>query len=382
MIYPRINFRFKYIILVFIVIIYSCSKNDEDNETPPISAEDMVPFDITVFAKKNDSIYQLDILGNPEEMEVINLSQTLNLPTQYRDDFINGSKITFFDNRNGSYAFWQKDVESGNVISRDPICEPMENDSWLFPRTSENQIGILTVQNSGVNDWKNYLNIFNSNTASCNRILISDFYIPQQNYTYLHKDRFYLYSRNANYSEHSLTIINTNSGEQIEKFTFESAFQTMMSNDELYLLFPDGSYKIYDLNGLSLQKEGNTSNQYLFNFPGIHKSEFKGSKMVFDYLYPQPSPLASAPAIYNWSTDEITHGGDFYMTDALRQLEDEKVEDFSYTTVKVNLDTNILAAGYKNVRNMEGGVLFFNFEGEILMNIPLDYVPYRLMIRD
>lgn len=377
----KLFFRFNSISIILITtLLYSCSQTDEVDE--PIDEEDFVPFEISVIAKNSENIYQLDILGDTADILETNLSQTLDIPYNSRRTYTNGSKITFFDIQNGNYAFWQKDVVTGQSISQDPICEATENESWRYPLTSGDQIGLITYEFNESTE-KNYLKIFDATTNTCNRFEIADFYIPQNNYAHLHKGRFYLYFTEIGGEAYSLKIMNTSNGEQIETLSFESAFSTTMDDEKLYLMFVDGTYKILNLEDLSLLEEGMTNNPHLSHTPGLYSSNINQNKMVFNYSYPQPAALSSAPAIYDWTTNEITHGGDFYLFDVDRKLEDKYIEGFKFTAVEVDLESTILVAGYQNVRDTnEGGIVYLTFEGEILMDIPLDYVPTEIIIRD
>jgi hypothetical protein len=375
--------RFSSLGFFFVVLIttlfYSCSPSEEEDIS--ISEENLVPFEISAIVKGEESIHQLDILGDTSDIEVTDLSQTLGVPYDIRSTYINDSKVTFFDNQNRNYAFWQKDLVSGQSISGNPLCELTEYETLRFPLTSGDQTALITSEFNGV-DVKSYLNVYDT-SSTCNRFEIADFYIQQNRYAHLHNGRFYLFIQELGGDAYSLKIIDASNGQQEEKFTFDSNFRATMNDERLYVMLVDGSYKIFDLQDLNLIEEGETNNEYLHFVPGIHKSNTKGSKMVFDYTYPQPTRIGSAPAIYDWNTNEMTRGGDFYLLDVIRELEDTYIEGFEYTAVEIDLETEILVAGYRNVRdNNEGGIVYFTFEGEILIDIPLDYVPFSIMIRD
>ncbi|WP_037320440.1 hypothetical protein [Salegentibacter sp. Hel_I_6] len=371
--------------ILIIILLFSCSTQDDAEEVDqPTSGQDNpVPFDITAIAKSKDSIYQIDILENNEEIEVINLSQSLDLPLDIYRNFTDDFSVTFVNIENGNYEFWQKDVRSGTSKNSSPICSLSEYEGVRFVKTDSEKIGVVTVFNEENNVIKNYLNIYDHVTSSCNRFYIGDFYIQHRNYTQIYKDRFYLYSSEPDQSQHSLSIFNIDTGEQIERITSETEFRVTMNDEQLFLMFINGQYSTYNLDDLSLEKEGQTNNQYLHHSLGIQKRDFKDNKMVFDFTYPQPSPLASAPAIYDWTTNEITKGGNFYLADAKRALEDDRSLSFNLTKVKVNLDSEILVAGYEDVRDTnKGGVVYLNFDGEIILDIPLDYAPYEIIIRE
>lgn len=140
---------------------------------------------------------------------------------------------------------------------------------------------------------------------------------------------------------------------------------------------------MYRLDDLSLLEEGTNGNPLLFKNAGIYETNFKGSKMVFDYPYAQPALFAYGPAIYDWETKEIIHGGDFYLADAINKLQAQYNQALAYTALNVNLDSNIIVAGYKVLGEAgKGGVIYFNFEGEIIYNFPLDYIPFKVIIRE
>lgn len=373
---------YRLLIILFTAHFISCSTSDEGGEVPPVSAEDMVPVDISVFAKKNENLFQVDILGDPEDREVINLSETMGIPYIFQEMNIDGPKVTFFTLGGGSWEFWQKDVITGNTMRRSPICDPVDGEGWRFGKSSEDQLALMTVINQG-HEWENYLRVYDPATDSCSRFFINDMWLPAPEYAHLYKERLYVYSRSEQEAEFSLTIYNSNTGEQVERLTFGTEFRSTMSEEQLYLFFPNGNYRTYSLTDYSPTAEGSTGNRNLFRTSGIYPTDFKGNKMAFDYSYSQPAPLSSAPAIYDLSVNEITHGGDFYLVDALRELQNQKEQVVVHTTVQVDLNSNIVIAGYKIYDESEtGGVLFLNFDGEILMDIPLDYVPFRIMIRE
>lgn len=385
-IYPPSTMAYNHIFLrslsvyaiLFSAFLFSCSSTDE----APVEPETTLPFNISVFAKGSDAIYQLNILGNPDNKEIFNLTQSPGVPLGYQEVYTHGPKVTFFNFGGGSYAFWQKDVITGNSFNRTPLCDLEDEESPRFPLTSGEKLALLTTVSTGNQEWESYLKIYDPANSNCSRFYINDTYIHGRSRAQLHKDRFYLYNA-EDQAGPSLTVLSANTGDQLGKLTFEKEFRAMMSEDQLYLSFQDGTYKTYQLNALSLEKEGTMGITPMKNAQGIYSSTFKGNKMSFDYPYAQPSPLSTAPAIYDWATNTVTHGGDFYLSDAINAIAMENDQSLILTTAKVNLENNIIVAGYKDAyEQYKGGVAYLNFDGEVLMNIPLDYVPFEILIGD
>lgn len=377
--------RFLNLCLVFfLAIFFSCSNTDEGGIAPPVEPENSLPFNITVLAGgREQDIYQVDILGNPEDKEVTNLSQTFGVPREYFELKVYGHEFIFLDYNYGRTGFkiWQKDVVTGNAFDRTVSCELEEGEAPRFPLVYRDNYALITEISPAHLEFKNYLRVSNPETSSCSRFYLNDIYIGGRGSTYLHGDHFYLYAP-EDPAGPSLTVINTTTGEQVQKLSFESEFSSVMSEDLLFVQFSDGKYKSYKLQDLSLQQEG-TIGAPLYNGRGFYSSTFDGTKMAFDYIYGQPSPLSTAPAIYDWATNKMTHGGDFYLSDALRSIQTENQISARLKTARVNLKNNIIVAGYQDgYEPNKGGVFFLNFEGEVLLNIPLDYVPFEIIMRD
>lgn len=367
----------------FLAIFYSCS-TDEGGVAPPVEPENLLPFNITVLAGgREEDIYQIDIVGDPEDKEVTNLSQTLGVPREYFDLRVYGHEFILLDYYYGQtgFKFWQKDVVSGNSFDRTVSCELEEGEVRRFPLVYPDNYALITVMSPAHLEFKNYLRVYDPETSTCGRFYLNDIYIGGRGSTHLHKDRFYLYAP-EDPAGPSLTVINTTTGAQVQKLSFESEFSAVMSEDLIFVQFRDGSYKIYKLQDLSLQQEG-TTGASLYNGRGFYSSTFEGTKMAFDHVYAQPSPLSTAPAIYDWATNKVTHGGDFYLLDALRSIGAENQISANLKTARVNLKNNIIVAGYQNgYEPNKGGVVYLNFDGEVLLNIPLDHVPFEILIRD
>lgn len=371
-------------LIFFSAIFYSCSNADEGEIAPPVEPENSIPFNITVLAGGGDEdIYQIDILQKQEDKEVTNLSQTLGVPRKYFELGVYGHEFIFLDYTFGrtSFKIWQKDVLTGDSFDRTVSCEMEEGEIPRFPLVYPDNYALITEVSPAHLEFKNYLRVSNPETLTCGRFYLNDIYIGGRGSTHLHKNRFYLYAP-EDPAGPSLTVINTTTGAEVQKLSFESQFSAVMSEDLLFVQFQDGNYETFKLQDLSLQQEG-TIGASLYNGRGFYSSTFDGTKMAFDYVYAQPSPLSEAPAIYDWATNKITHGGDFYLLDALRSIETENEISASLKTARVNLKNKLVVAGYQdNYEQNKGGVMFLNFEGEVLLNIPLDYVPFEILMRD
>lgn len=369
--------------ILFLALIYSCSNSDEGGVAPPLDPEVNLPFDISVFAGDSEEIFQVDILANLEEPEVINLTQTLGVTAGIQEVQIDGSKFTFLRLDPAGYSFWQKDVLTNTTIKRTPICEWVEGENALFPLTSGGKVALLTSVYIGQQEWENNLNVYDPFSTGCSRFPINDpFFIHSSTRAKLHQDRLYL-SIPEDPTGPSLIVVNANTGEHEGKLTFEMAFRGILSNEHLYILFHTGDYRAYRLSDLSLETEGIIGDHRINTLTGIFSSTFRGKRMVFDFPYPQPSPLSTAPAIFDWESNTITHGGDFYLSNAINSVAMENSQSLGLTVARVNLEKNLVVAGYKNHNeHNKGGVMYLNFDGEVLLNIPLDYVPHEIMIRN
>lgn len=364
--------------LIFLVLIVYVSCSPTDN---PEEAENSAElFEVSVFAKDRESVFQVDLKRNNENPTVTNLSETMGAPFNYNDLKIKGSGISFFRLEGSSYAVSHKNVATGNIINSDLMCEPGESEMRLFPIVSENELAMVTSVKTGENQYENYLKIYEGTGSACDRILLQGIDIRKRAGLFLHQGKVFAYQQEGT-GVFALIKLNRETGEQEEKITFDTEFRVSMNEENIFIVFPEGNWQSYSLENFSPQNEGDVASRYLIAESGIYNYTFHGDRMTFQLPYPQPSALASAPAVYDWAENEVTHGGDSFLLDVLQEAEREMEQSLRITTTKVNLENNIIVAGYEQLRSeVKGGILYLTFDGEIIENVRLDLIPFEIMI--
>ena len=175
--------------------------------------------------------------------------------------------------------------------------------------------------------------------------------------------------------------MNTNKKEK--ELIFDDNFRATIRDNELHIFFYNGDYEIYNADNLDLKRKSNLDLKFFSEYPGFFKTQFIGNEMLFKLLYAQPSPVSYGPATIDLTTGEILTGLDFNLVAFWRELGGLLNASVGITTYSVDLKSNLVVVGFENTNqnNKSGGVVYSNFDGEILKIVELEFIPDKIIIR-
>ena len=180
-----------------------------------------------------------------------------------------------------------------------------------------------------------------------------------------------------------ISLYNIISGQKINTIALDALFRSATLRDnELIVFGQDGSYRVYDIFTKDIVATG-----FLDILVGsqddLFIAQFYGNHLLYDLYYTQPSPIVSQPAIFDLESNTFLKGSDFYFFDLRERMIEALGALVILTTYEVDMESGEIILGYDlNDGSGGGGIVFTNFENEVRKVVQLDYVPYRIIIRN
>jgi hypothetical protein len=149
------------------------------------------------------------------------------------------------------------------------------------------------------------------------------------------------------------------------------------------------NYEIYDVSNLSLVENRSLeicSAIIDWNWRlGLNKSQVDGNHLLVDVKVPQPSPDAISPGVYDLSTGEMVEDQLISSTIRLELYDLYPQSSINLINYTVNLAKEQVVFGYQRQDSngiVSGGLVFTNFNGDFLKDIPLIRPPKEIIITE
>jgi hypothetical protein len=104
------------------------------------------------------------------------------------------------------------------------------------------------------------------------------------------------------------------------------------------------------------------------------EASFSGEKLFYIYSYSQPSPILSAPAVYDFVKQE---NNIIDMISIASRVEQDLGANIVLSAMEYKPEADVFLVGYgkQDGNILEGGVLVISAKGELLDNIMLTFAP-------
>ena len=363
--------------LSLIIFLFNCcSDSDSGNDSGDIFQKDL-----TIIAQDNSHLFQIDILNRASNITTTNLTETLGVKKDYNFIKQTGSLISFFTLNNNNYSVFQKNILTSEIYSNDQICTLDDRESKNIPAASNQKLILFTTEWDNA-DTYNFLRIYDKETKNCVKLEINSGFINGNSATFVNGEMVYATYRNA--EKRVLIKINLLTNQIENELIFDSSFGATIRGEELHVFFLNKDYKVYNTSNFDLISSNTLQSNFEIPF-GFFKTDFYNNEMLIDFLYPQPAPINQGPATVDLTTGEIVRGENTLLWDLRRKILADYQMDVSLLTYSVDLENNVVVCGYSlnyypNVPD-SGGIVYSNFEGEILKLVEFEYVPIKVIIR-
>jgi hypothetical protein len=367
-------------------VMAGCQDSEGIVDNGPQNQKQFIPSQVSVISEDQNSIYQIDVKTEEEDLTENNLTNSIGAITTYRSMYVNGSQVGFIYQDGKTISALFKDVISQETQTHDltsKLDDPynginfgnsVEDYLLLFNRSGPDYMD-LSVLALNVRNGTSRKITFGRGTSYSSRILYEN-------------DWLLIKYTDAN-GKGALSAVNLASGIVNTKRSNDSYF-AFLDKGQLHMLFcTSDNYEIYDVSNLSLVENRSLeicSAIIDWNWRlGLNKSQVDGNHLLVDVKVPQPSPDAISPGVYDLSTGEMVEDQLISSTIRLELYDLYPQSSINLINYTVNLAKEQVVFGYQRQDSngiVSGGLVFTNFNGDFLKDIPLIRPPKEIIITE
>ncbi|ULC60111.1 hypothetical protein MBM09_03780 [Flaviramulus sp. BrNp1-15] len=355
------------IYLSFFFLIFSCSENNEE-----LTSNNTNLPEVTVISSVNNILYQQDVNPNSENVSVTNLTNAFGVETNYLSSNFYNSLVSFYNRFTSDNFILQKNIVTNEYYSNTGLCkEP--NEDIMHVTSNYKKIIVFTIEHQLVNGaYQSYMSILDRDSKTCQRVFVGNFIFPSSGGNFYVEDNNILIGfRDDLLDKNKIINIDLNSAQVIASLEFENTyFSSTVTEDKLAILFYQQENKVYNKNTLKPVEDSRFYNLSSTANPYFFKSEIHNNKLYFDVQLAQPSPAAYTPGYIDLSNNEL------YLLDSYDLMAKyAKIYGYGFNSFDSHTaypKKNIAVFGFTNNLD-EHGLIYTNYEGEILKIIPLEH---------
>lgn len=366
---------YKLIYALLVVGLFGCSSDSDPVNPGPSNL--ILPDITTLYIDQNDDLVLQEVLNNGEDLILSNLTQELGVPFDYLFSRLDGSTLSFYDKSPENYGIFERNLISGASNSISNVCDPSTGGISVIAGRSENKYVLIT---DSENPDEIFLRIMDKQSGDCIISSLGDGIIPGFNAAAIMGESLFFF-KVVGGAQPILMKINLQNG-QTEQQLFINEFRTItIDGNRLCVLFPDNSIQIFDTQNLVLSDSGNLGSNFFDYSFGFDPGRVSGNEFFIEIPLPQPSLYSSSPAVVDMASGNIIKGGQQLIFDIRDNLEAELGESVELLSFDVDLQPGHLVYAFSVGSTAQIGLLFTNFDAEILKITDLDERPYEVMIR-
>ncbi|MDC8004629.1 hypothetical protein POV27_11260 [Aureisphaera galaxeae] len=359
-----------YILLFYVASCFLSCSNDDDGDpivdpTPAFNAPT-----VTVIAVDNGNLVELTVEGSTAAVTRVDLTSGSGVTP---NDFVNANEntLTWFRRQGPNFRVWKRDLDSKEMEMYDEICS-ISAEFPAFVLGSKEKIVAFSEIDFGQSSVANIR--ITENGENCVLTQLFDTGILSATIS----EDLWVFQNSG--TENTLQRISLDSGEiKAATALSETSVSITQNEDNLYVFFND-RYHVYNANTLSLSNVVPfiPSAGILLN-NGFFTTQFSGNLMLTSLDVPQPSTLTDWPGVIDLSDGTLVSGDNLgiFLDSNLRQT--EGYGDVSLENYTVDLESGIIAYTFSN-GSTQHGILFTNFDAEILKIVDLELAPAQIYL--
>ena len=364
---------------LIILFLLSCSKDDgivaNSANEPDI--------DITLIGEDSERVYQYNYDSLKDTEVQSDLTQELGLGSSYLTLRQEGNVLLFYIFASGNFSLIQKNVETG--------ASSLEANFYV----ENDERNILW----GTNDQENiYLGFFEPQGSSNFSVLTIDISSGMQTELLIedniqtsyqpiyHQGRLMLTYRD-NADNYKVAVVDTTTNTLEARLEFGALVPNIFIDalgDVVILKSNRGenySYTIYDTGTFEPGSEVDFSLTRYFD-PGSLTARLIGQKLFYYSRYAQPAEVLFGPASFDLNTNIETLVD---MERIVNEVENQNGNSIQLISQGIDEKSESYLVGYANLNNsnmLNGGMLIVSFEGELIKNIELPFVPTYFLTQE
>ncbi|NND15191.1 MAG: hypothetical protein HKN89_02560 [Eudoraea sp.] len=373
----------KYILPVLCIyfLFLSCTNDD----TPlQVDIAPTIAHDITVISGSDTAVYEYNILQENDVVSMTNLTTTFGLSPSFTYLTTTTNKLTFYTNALNSFDVFQKDIGNSNVRIFPDICDEMAGETHYIARNSDENIiqigeGLSTTS---APDPEIFVKFYDPQLMSCQRVAAGNGFLASQRGLLIYEETLYMAYQDSESDQYVLVKIDLESQERIADIRFDNPFTIAVNeNLELHFFFDDSTYAIYDATSFELISESTFNDNSFLGSDGLFDTNFWDNGILVNISYPQPSEISTGPAVMDLESGDLVRGNDSFLFEVRDKLITELGYEIFFTTYEVNLQTGAVVCGFLRAGQGVGGVVYTNFNGEILKVVEVEGIPGKIVLR-
>ncbi len=353
-------------------LFWNCSDDNIGERDLEIAIE--IP-DFQLLGEDENSVYRYSYDSESDEGTATNITQEDNIDRFYISLRQVSDVLAFFSLADGNFSLTLKDLNASGTVSIENFISISSERSIIWGATTESQIimanysppnsGALFIRTQEIEDGSFVDTPLATNVFTTSQPL----YFQQRLFvTYL-----------DNNDQYNLLVVDTETLDIIRTFEFgdQSPGILIDSNGELVLLLSDGNLftrEIYAVNTMELIEMSSFSlNQFLGTGP--LDAYLVDERLYYLFSLVQPSPVASAPAFFDFSSGE---NGITDILEIREMVRDQIGSETTPTAFGFDVQSRTFFMGYaknNSSSGFDGGVMVISENGELIEVIELPFVP-------
>ncbi|GAB5400258.1 MAG: hypothetical protein Aureis2KO_18430 [Aureisphaera sp.] len=328
---------------------------------------------VTVIAANNTEVLEISISGISTEVSTVNLTSDLGITT---NDFANTNKniVTWFRREGANFKVWKRDLASKTTEAFNDICS-ISGEFPAFVLGSSDKLVAFSEASLSQNTSANIRITETGDNCTLTQLLNTGILSAT-----IEKDLWVFVSIGIGGAESELQKHDLDTGEILATIPVsEFSVSITQNGNDIYVFFSD-RYHVYDASTLSLKNVVPfLPSVGILMENGFFDSQFNGNSMLVTLDVPQPNPLSDWPGIIDITNGELLSLDNlgFFLTNNLREI--AGYGSASLGNYTVDLENGIIVYSFSNNSDVHG-ILYTNFEAEVLKIVDLELAPTELFI--
>lgn len=364
--------KLKYLFWPLLAVLVLGCNSDDSSDVVPMDSELPVA-DFIAIGQDFDNVYQYNFNGDIETGELTNLTQELNITTDYLTLREVGDLVSFYFFNQGAFSLIIRDVKTGLFASYSDFFanSPGRSVAWGINNESNVFFGFFGpsgTRNLGVQD----VDLQSTDTEDT----AIDFDIDFIFQPILFSGKVYFVYR-TNMGDYKFTFYDTvdqSVGPILDFGTIPISFLIAESGDlAIVKNGTNATLELYDPNALTLIETHPLQFNTAFSAGPVDGAVFDNGILYYAFPFVQPSEYPAGPASFDTTTQENSLVDLFGIAD---EVEQDLGQSIGLTVQVYDPIQNVFLLGYEILnQSATGGVLQISVEGELVSNIATTFVP-------
>ena len=363
------------LIAILVITAASCESSDESLDVEELeSSTELSNLQIMSYT---EDFFQIDVQNG--EVTYNNLSQTLEVTNQFKYVNYDSPSLEIFSGRGDDFSLYQSNLETkaSNVIKG--FCADEQDIRPRYGLIHNDRYFLLNEKYIGDSEkFELYLNQYAEGETDCSQFLLSESY--HHGIEVVKQDQFLIIYYVDSQFKDRLLIYNLDTFKIIIDKQFLSSIYAICKVNEIEIVSIGDIATVYKYEDFSEVSTRSFYGGAFSNKPLIKNSETFNNKIVINRNSLGPSNFSSRPVILDLNTGELVDIEFDLLTNIQYNLRINKSYPVTLHSSRFDLKREKIAIGYQVQDKEEYGVMWFDYNGEIVQDIPLELLPQIIFL--